>query len=840
MQFKLGMIALLFLLIVGCGPAGERGDLEMLSAVGETPTLVPTPTLAAGVATVTPSATISDTAVPLPTATPLPTLTPFPTPTTTPNTAERLKIGTADLLNGNSLRAADHLLAGLSSHDLTPQQRAETLFSMGRAYLQDGRYEAAQSTLTELLTSHLDLAPTAVYFYLAQAYNGIGSATDAISAYQTYLTANPKMGAYIYPFIANLYLGLNDRESALAAYEAALTSPVHRLTKIDIRRALIDFHQADSSVDALIAQYDAIHDQAQTEATRGQMRYLAGMTALQAGQSDLAYTRFATAVNQYPRAYESYLGLVQLVEAGIPVNEYQRGLVNYYAGSYEPCVAAFDRYLAANPDDFEAEALLYQAYCWEGLGNRELALQSLALFGEQNPAQAAIETADLLTRLGQTTAGRDAYMDYLAAFPDGADAPFAAWQAAGLSEELSETGTAVFHYRTLADNFPQHEDAPEALFRAGWLAERVGDDETAVSLWQQAAEKYPTREFGAASMIWLLRLAPTVSFATQNENATPSPTPDATAIISDVTQLALDNPSAHYYGLRLQDVLEGKRPFATSIPLQLPNEDEVAMLQAEAEAWLGDWLSVELNEIAALSDVLTTDDRFIVGSKLWEIGLYESAKRELESLRADHADDALLSYQLALYFREIGLYRSSILAGSSVIQLSGQSVFALPRFIGQLSYPVYYDDLILPLAEQYGFDPRLQLALVRQESLFESFARSGAAAQGLSQVIPDTGVYIAQQLNWPNFKNDDLYKPYVGLTFGAFYLAQQLHTFDGDVHAALSAYNAGPGNAARWHAIAGSDLDLYVETVNFWETRLYIERIYVGYVLYSFLYSSNP
>ena len=200
------------------------------------------------------------------------------------------------------------------------------------------------------------------------------------------------------------------------------------------------------------------------------------------------------------------------------------------------------------------------------------------------------------------------------------------------------------------------------------------------------------------------------------------------------------------------------------------------------------------------------------------------------------ADDALLSYQLALYFRDIGLYRSSILAAVTVLNLSGQTVFEAPEFIGQLAYPTYYADLILPLAERYDFDPRLQFSLVRQESLFESFARSGAAAQGLSQVIPDTGAYVANLLNWPNFVNEDLYKPYVGLNFGAFYLSQQLNTFDDHVHAALAPYNGGPGNAARWYDQAGGDLDFFVETVNFPETRLYIERIFVGFVIYDYLY----
>jgi soluble lytic murein transglycosylase len=106
----------------------------------------------------------------------------------------------------------------------------------------------------------------------------------------------------------------------------------------------------------------------------------------------------------------------------------------------------------------------------------------------------------------------------------------------------------------------------------------------------------------------------------------------------------------------------------------------------------------------------------------------------------------------------------------------------------------------------------------------------------LSQVIPDTGAWIAERLQWPEYENEDLYKPYVGLAFGAYYLDQQLDAFEGNVHAALAAYNAGPGNAARWYELAGSDLDQFVDVVDFAETRTYVQRIYAGFDIYRFLY----
>jgi soluble lytic murein transglycosylase len=292
-----------------------------------------------------------------------------------------------------------------------------------------------------------------------------------------------------------------------------------------------------------------------------------------------------------------------------------------------------------------------------------------------------------------------------------------------------------------------------------------------------------------------------------------------------------------YYGLRAYHVAHGVEPFQAEQPMTLPQE--TAVLQTEAETWLREQLALDPGtEIAALDPILQNDPRLQIGTKLWHIGRLEDAKAELEQLRREAASSALYSYQLALYFREIGLYRSSIIAANSVLVNLRTSVFNAPRFLGQLAYPIYYADVIMPLAEKYGYDPRLQFALVRQESLFESFARSGAAAQGLSQVIPDTGAYIARRLAWPEFENADLYKPYVGLNFGAFYLAEQLGQFDEFVAAALAAYNAGPGNAAFWLDKSGPDHDLFVETVTFSETRLYVERIYLGYFIYAFLYGA--
>ena len=139
--------------------------------------------------------------------------------------------------------------------------------------------------------------------------------------------------------------------------------------------------------------------------------------------------------------------------------------------------------------------------------------------------------------------------------------------------------------------------------------------------------------------------------------------------------------------------------------------------------------------------------------------------------------------------------------------LSPTNFVDLPNALQKLIYPIHYDDLILPAAAEYGLDPHIFLALIRQESLFGSAATSVAAAQGLAEIIPSTGASIAEQLNWPNYSNELLYRPYVNVRFGAYYLGRGLENA-GNLPQALAGYNGGPGNAGFWRRLAGED-DLF-------------------------------
>jgi soluble lytic murein transglycosylase len=144
-------------------------------------------------------------------------------------------------------------------------------------------------------------------------------------------------------------------------------------------------------------------------------------------------------------------------------------------------------------------------------------------------------------------------------------------------------------------------------------------------------------------------------------------------------------------------------------------------------------------------------------------------------------------------------------------------------------------------AKSYGFHPLFLYSVIRQESLFESFVRSSASASGLMQIIPATGREIAGDLGWPqDYTDADLKRPMVNVTLGTDYLDEQRDRFQGDLYAALAAYNGGPGNAYAWKNLAPNDPDLFLEIIPFQETQNYLRGVFEIFTLYRQIYDRTP
>jgi hypothetical protein len=97
------------------------------------------------------------------------------------------------------------------------------------------------------------------------------------------------------------------------------------------------------------------------------------------------------------------------------------------------------------------------------------------------------------------------------------------------------------------------------------------------------------------------------------------------------------------------------------------------------------------------------------------------------------------------------------------------------------------------------YDPVFVAAVIKSESAFNALAKSHKGAQGLMQIMPKTGAWLADQAAIPRGKLTD---PGHNLKLGISYLKQLEAEYKGNRMLTLVAYNWGPGHVES--ASAGS------------------------------------
>jgi soluble lytic murein transglycosylase len=225
---------------------------------------------------------------------------------------------------------------------------------------------------------------------------------------------------------------------------------------------------------------------------------------------------------------------------------------------------------------------------------------------------------------------------------------------------------------------------------------------------------------------------------------------------------------------------------------------------------------------------------------LWLVGRVDQGDSEVYGLIEAYAADSAAMYTLSRQLAGMGRISMSARAGQRLLRtLNANPNQGLPKALLSLSYPPAYGATLQPAAAAQGISPLLLLAVMRQESFFDPRAQSGAGAIGLTQLLPESGRNYAAKAGVQRYDEDMLFEAETNLRIGAAYLAERLADFNGSVFAALAAYNAGPNAARRWLVSAPTDADLFLETIEFEETRLYVEIVSENYAIYRYLYGRS-
>ena len=152
-----------------------------------------------------------------------------------------------------------------------------------------------------------------------------------------------------------------------------------------------------------------------------------------------------------------------------------------------------------------------------------------------------------------------------------------------------------------------------------------------------------------------------------------------------------------------------------------------------------------------------------------------------------------------------------------------------------LLFPRPFEQPVAEAAKASRLPSTLIYSVIRQESLYQPWAVSGAGAIGLMQLLPTTARRTARAMGRPRPTHQALARPEINLPLGAGFLAQLVDRFGGQVVLALAGYNAGPGATRRWLPDASMDMDVWVENIPYNETRSYVQRIMWYSVVFEWL-----
>jgi soluble lytic murein transglycosylase len=659
-------------------------------------------------------------------------------------------------------------------------ERQQAQWALARLHYQQGDNGKAEDTVEEYLDE--EIAPDAERSALllkgtvefAQGRNG-----EAEESLKAYVAAGGPAAAYATLRLADLSARRGETQPAIEQTQAALGETLPPGVETDARFALASYYKDAGNVAAALDSYELLGLEGEFRSERAEALWQAAGVAIDAGDVERGLRSLRMLLAIYPaqaKALEALDDPRFAQHIGLP----SRALVLFQHRVNDQAAPAYQAIVDSGDAALAADAQYHLGILAERVGNYDEAITRYdASIGS------AAATGDLPT-VGQ-----------------------ALWDKATVFELLGRTDEAAQTFVSIIDAAPASERAPEGLFRGGLLRFRQGLAAEAAAIWGRQQGFAADGAARARAYYWAAK----AERSTGNEAG-------ALALFQEAAAL----PDLDYYALRAKAQIGGQGPRGAA-----------AEIRSAAPDWgkVEEWLSARLGpENSMARTTFFTGPAHNRAIELLRAGLRADAELEFEQMIEDAGESGWLLYRLSRELLEERLYEWSAQAALRFVPLMADT----PPAAVAMAYPAVFPEIVNREAADNGFSPFLLLGLVRQESFYDPRAVSPADASGLTQVIPTTAEGIAEALEEDDFRYADIFRPRVSLRFGAYYLGTQIAELNADIPAALSAYNGGPGNAVRWQEAGGGDPDVFLESIEFEETRAYVELVLEHYAAYLYAY----
>ena len=391
------------------------------------------------------------------------------------------------------------------------------------------------------------------------------------------------------------------------------------------------------------------------------------------------------------------------------------------------------------------------------------------------------------------------------------------------------------HWQTVIDRYPNETNAPPALFGLGRSNFQEQNYRAALPYFKQLADQYPNtfdgregRYFIAATNLRLVKFNEAVTGYEDYISRYPNGERVEPAHLNAIDTLREAG--------RNSDALVWIGRARAQFPRTF-TETNAVFAKLRLELATKQWndasrTAAELRSLPFGKDVMTDAG---------EIAFLRAYALE----RAGRADEAVAGYltvndRVGSYHGGLATARLQKLAASRPEVQDRVARITKEIKAASGAYPLRFSAETLRAAKTHGIDPRLVLAIMKQESGFNASAKSPSAARGLLQLTIDTARKFAPRTPYTTLREDDLYRPEVNTAVGCAYIAELLRLFPNNFDAVAASYNGGEDNAARWvKRAANTDAGLFAAEVGFSETKTYVFKVMSNYRAYQTLYTNE-